>query len=183
MEADTSSAGWRRRGFIILISFLIKRCSLRAHYVTPGVAPSRQSAQFLPPKPGSLILRSLCTKQGWRNLGPKGTFIVSPQGWPLCIRVLNFCPQTRVFNSTLLMYQAGVVEPRVHLVPILCPPCSQPVPTLYNPLPTLCPPCAHPVPSLCPPCAHPVPTLCPTLCPPMFSIYCRPCQVLSIIPP
>ena len=43
MEADTSSAGWRRRGFIILISFLIKRCSLRAHYITtPGdgvVAP------------------------------------------------------------------------------------------------------------------------------------------------
>ena len=104
---------------------LIKRCSLRAHYVTPGVAPSRQSAQFLPPKLGSLILRSLCTKQGWRNLGPKGTFIVSPQGWPLCIRGLNFWPQTRVFNSTLVMYQAGVVESRVHLVPILCPPCSQ----------------------------------------------------------
>ena len=41
---------------------------------------------------------------------------------------------------------------------------------------SLFPNCAYPMQSS----THPVPTLCPTLCPPMFSIYRRPCQVLSI---
>ena len=74
MEADTSSAGWRRRGFIILISFLIKRCSLRAHYITtPGdgvVAP--------------LLPHVICM------------YLYLPTG--------QFLPSKRIINSTLPMY-------------------------------------------------------------------------------
>ena len=77
-------------------------------------------------------------------------------------------------NYLTFKYQAGVVEPRVHLVPTLCPPFAYPMQS--SPVPTLYPPFTHPVPTLCPPCAYPVPTLCP----PMSSTYRRPSQVLSI---
>ena len=64
----------RRRGFIILISFLIKRCSLRAHYITtPGdgvVAP--------------LLPHVICM------------YLYLPTG--------QFLPSKRIINSTLPMY-------------------------------------------------------------------------------
>ena len=44
-----------------------------------------------------------------------------PRGGPFASECSIFAPKTRVINSALLMYQAGVAEPRAHRLSIFAP--------------------------------------------------------------